>query len=170
MFPFSHFFSGYLVGGIMVFSGLLEASNLNFVMFGLVSLLPDLDALWNRKIENHHQTLFHAPLFWILVSALIGLYSPALAILVFSMSLMHVFSDYVTGRTVGIPFMYPFDNEEYSLYPANKETASLDPIRPEKELLKKHISYYLENKKQLLFEVSLMVSGTFCMILLAFQL
>jgi hypothetical protein len=163
MFPSSHFFSGYLIGGLLIFSDLVGTFRLNFVLFGLVSMVPDLDAVWNRKIESHHQTFFQAPIFWITVSGLISLQSFELAVIVISMTLKHIITGYVTGRTIGITFLYSFSRNEYSLHPVDKKTASLDSIRPEKELLKKHLDYCLENKKLMIFELLLAVSGVISM-------
>lgn len=159
MFPFSHFLTGHLVGMVLVTLGLVDVFNTNVALFGLISLLPDADAFWHEKIGIHHETLFHAPIFWIAVSALIAIESPGIAVIVSAMTLSHILTDFITGRTVGIAFLYPLNDKEYSLYPLNGETAGLRPVRPEKEMLKQHLSSYVENKTLLLFEGALAVSG-----------
>lgn len=170
MFPFSHFFTGYIVGGLLVTSGLVELSGLNIVLFGVMSLLPDIDALWHSEINQHHKTVFHAPLSWVILSCLLSFYSLELALIMLFTALVHIFTDYLTGRTIGIAFFYPFKGEEYSLYPVQKETASLNPVRPQKEMLQKHLSYYLENKNLVVLELFLNISGFFNMMLLILQL
>lgn len=170
MFPFSHFFTGYLIGLFLTISGLVDLSNTTVALFGILSLLPDADAIWHSKIKSHHNSLFHAPLFWIIISILILFVSKEMAIIIFFITLTHILTDFITGRTVGIAFLYPIKDKEYSLYPLNDETGSLNPVKPQKELLKQHLSFYIENKKLLIFEGLLTISGAISLIILILRI
>ena len=132
--------------------------------------MPDADAVWHRELKFHHKTLFHGPLFWIAVSALVALQTVELAIIISTITLSHILTDFITGRTVGIAFLYPFTDKEYSLYPLNKDTATLNPVKPQKELLKKHLSFYIENKTLLIFEGVLTVLGAISLIALILKI
>ncbi|MFB6213756.1 MAG: metal-dependent hydrolase [Candidatus Nanohaloarchaea archaeon] len=146
MFPFSHFFTGYLIGFLLTTLGLVDLSSTTVAVFGILSLLPDADAIWHSKIKEHHKTLFHAPLFWIIISTLTLFESTEMAIIISSITLTHIFTDYITGRTVGIAFLYPIKDNEVSLYPLNDETASLNPVSPQKELLNNIYHFTLKTK------------------------
>ncbi|MFB6216775.1 MAG: hypothetical protein ABEJ72_07385, partial [Candidatus Aenigmatarchaeota archaeon] len=103
--------------------------------------------------------LFHAPIFWILVSTVTSALFPQKGIILASATLTHILTDFVTGRTVGVAFLYPFSSDEYSLYSLNDETSQLNPVRPRKDVLKRHLSMYLENKTLIMFEAAVNLAG-----------
>jgi hypothetical protein len=160
MFPFSHFFTGYIIGGLLISAGFVDLSLANFILFGVFSVVPDLDAIKNR-IRDHHQTLLHAPVFWIAASTVLYPFSPEIAAISASMTLIHILCDFTTGRTVGVEFFYPSKKIQYSLYPLDPETAELDPTHPDKDLLEKHLKHYMKNKLLLTLELSLNLVGIY---------
>ena len=75
---------------------------------------------------------------------------------------LHLFTDWFTARTVGIKWLYPFSNKDYSLY----------TIYPEKgkgtvwEMIKDpYFSFYLQNGFLLWTEISILILA----LVMAFQ-
>ena len=166
MFPFSHILAGYTVILFLTELNLLEITTLSLVLTAFLSILPDIDILWKKNIGDHHKTLSHAPLFWLLVSAIIFTVNQELSILLFSLTYFHLITDYITGRTVGIAFLYPFDVSEYSLFELDSSTRNLKPLKPEKKVLFEHLSYYIENRKLLIFELLVNIAGLYSLYVL----
>jgi len=102
-----------------------------FIITTLIfSILPDIDILFVGGIARHHQTLTHAPLFWILVFILFNLLALALnsafiktisfGILIGAIS--HMILD-TFGMSIGLSWLAPFSWKDYSFLPLNFEYA-----------------------------------------------
>lgn len=133
-------FPAHLVGGYLAIKiankinpnlGLL---NNGLIITGLVgSVLPDVDLFFFKNLKDHHNSWFHAPLFWVSVYATITIfslitknqtimsYSTALIIGV----LVHIFLDWFSARTTGIKFLYPFSEKMFSLYPLSPQKGEI---------------------------------------------
>ncbi len=170
MFPFSHFFAAFPLLLAVVLSTGLELTGGLMVFSGLLSILPDFDLLWEADFEEHHKSLLHFPVVWIAISLVAAYLWPALGLLIFLITEFHIFTDYLTGRTVGVYFLYPLNRKEYSLYPLDRSTADLNTFRPDKEGFKEHLSHYVENRVQLLIELSVNVVGAASLLILILML
>ncbi len=170
MLPLAHLMSGFLLAHMMVATGAMQLSGLNLALIALFSLLPDFDALWNRRIASHHQTYFHAPIFWVAVTSAGFQIFPQASIILGFATLFHLLTDFVTGRTIGIPFFYPVKKTEYSLAEGYDATKNLDMLKPEKSRLQAHLSKYLENKPLVVFELTLTVLESASLLLLLLKI
>lgn len=98
------------------------------------SVLPDVDIFFGKKINEHRNTLFHTPFFWVGVIFLLTIvsivrksfwpYVIASSFGVFS----HLFLDWFSGRTSGIRILYPFSRKMYSLFPLNPQKGNISFI------------------------------------------
>ncbi len=160
MLPPAHLLSGYAVlltltyvTDITVTPGILFAA-------GVLAVFPDVDMLWSDSIQGHHNSLLHVPLFWIGVTTIL-LIAPVptwLAVLVGTETLFHLFTDYVAGRTTGVMLLYPIRSTNYSLFPVEPEHGELvlvDGI----DAIRTYISFYVENRIVIGFEVVMMGLG-----------
>lgn len=164
MFPFSHAFSGFLTALLLYQAGVVELTAPVTIAAVSFSLLPDIDVLWRPELNQHHESVTHTPLLWALVSTAAYIFNPGIGFTVAAASGFHILCDYITGRTSGVPLLYPLSSQQYSLYPTNPETGDFNTLRPEKEKLSKHLSAYLENKTQLMYELAVNVAGFISMI------
>ena len=73
-------------------------------------------------------------------------------IIIFFGSILHLFTDYLTARTVGIKWFYPFISTDYYVYNIIPERGNI-PIW--KMLIPPYISFYFENIVLSIFEISL---------------
>ena len=162
MHTISHIFSGFLILRIfMEINPDIYSKSAIFIILSVVfSNLPDIDILWSKTLNEHHNSPLHAPLFWIIISATMLIILPRLAFLTFLMItnvLFHLFSDYLTGRTAGIPLLFPFSKKEYSLKRLNKSKGNFHPIN-----LKEYVKfnkYYLKDKLLVAIEGVVLVLG-----------
>lgn len=131
------------------------------------SLFPDIDILFGKKINNHRNTIFHTPFFWvclIFLSFSVGIrqknyyleqYTIAAAFGVFS----HLFLDWFSGRTIGIRLLYPFSKKMYSLFPLKQQIGNI-PLAPKKKYLNLYIpliKLYFNNILLVLSELLILV-------------
>jgi len=150
---------------ILGYSGIIALNSSTVVISIIISIIPDIDVVRASKLNQHHESTFHTPIFWLIISLTTGImFSWGLAILIFTAAIFHLFCDYITGRTVGVELMYPIRRKNFSLYPLKPVKGDFNPLRPDKEKLKKHLSNYLENKTQLLFELAVNFTGSIAMI------
>jgi len=125
-----------------------------FTSTAMVSaILPDIDIFFGKKINEHRNTLFHTPFFWLAVIfslAIVGSvrksfwpYVMAISFGVFS----HLFFDWFAGRTSGIRIFYPFSRKMHSLFPLNpqKGNVSFIPNRSNKSAYISWIRFYFNN-------------------------
>ncbi len=165
MFLISHIMGSLLFAKMLTFFG-IPFSPLIAVVF---QLLPDLDIFWARKLNEHHQSYFHSPLMW-LVLYMAGIFlnsvfffPPQWVLHTFLVqTLSHLLLDHLSGRTAGIPFLYPLSTREYSLFPLDKRQGNMHPLRFDLRFLK----YYMKNKVQVALEVAVIISG---IVVLAYQ-
>lgn len=169
MFPFSHAFAGFLIALGASAIGLPLDNTLVFTAV-LGSLIPDMDVFWNKKLGDHHNSISHTPLTWIIISTGVYFFQEQIGIILLVSTLTHLGCDYVTGRTIGIPLLYPLESKQFSLYPLKPENGEFNILKPDKEKLKTHLSYYLENKDQLVFELGVNILGFCSMLIVLTQL
>jgi hypothetical protein len=78
-----------------------------------MTLLPDLDVLWTHGIRHHHETVFHMPIFWVVASLGAIAISPWVGYGMLIGSMQHMILD-TFGYAMGLRWMAPFSNEEFS--------------------------------------------------------
>ena len=153
MFINSHIATGYLAGKA-------AGDKKEWILLWIIAAtVPDLDGLWSDTVAGHHSIL-HTPIFWIVVCGIIwwvgssrnnqGLERGALIILAGTM--LHLFTDWITSRTVGIQWLYPFSNTNYWIYPISPEKGNI-PIW--EMVVPPYINFYFENKILFYGEVGL---------------
>ncbi|OGG95768.1 hypothetical protein A2V95_01035 [Candidatus Kuenenbacteria bacterium RBG_16_41_7] len=127
-------------------------------------MLPDLDILWAKKLNSHHVTYLHSPLFWIaifivlyIINFLFNLFGNWILYLYSFQVILHLLFDFIAGRTGGIPLLYPFVKREFSFLPLNKSRGDFHPSNI-KEVIK-FLKYYSTSKIQIAFEVLLCILG-----------
>lgn len=122
MFVNSHIASGYLAGKIA------KDDSKWIVLWMVAATIQDIDGLWSDTVAGHHSIL-HTPIFWIAVCGIVwcignfrkiqGLEMGAMIVLAATM--LHLFTDWITARTVGIQWFYPFSDTNYWVYPISPE-------------------------------------------------
>ncbi|MCL4375116.1 metal-dependent hydrolase [Patescibacteria group bacterium] len=118
------------------------------------ALLPDIDIFFGKKVNEHRNTIFHTPIFWIIVLILLKIYrffnrslTPyiiAIGLGVFS----HLFLDWLSGRTTGIRLLYPASKKQYSLFPTDPKIGNVE-ILPNKRNKKRYLRWmvnYFNNR------------------------
>jgi membrane-bound metal-dependent hydrolase YbcI (DUF457 family) len=147
MFIPSHIASGYLLGRILKCSSWTVYPFIPILLFA--SILPDADGIFSSTVAGHHSVL-HTPIFWIIIFAgmiviqkwkKIEILKP-ISLGLFLGTQIHLITDWLTARTVGIQWFYPFNQTDYYLY----------QIRPEEgqvtvwEMIQNpYFSFYMEN-------------------------
>ncbi len=136
-----------------------------FVVF--LQLLPDFDILWSKNLSSHHESYFHAPIFWLglgialyVVLYIVGIdnsISQWIAYLVIIQTLSHLLFDYITARTAGIILFYPFNKKEYSLCVLNKKHGEFSSSSIKAQF--KFLKHYVKNKLLLYFEIIMCLLG-----------
>jgi len=166
----SHLLSSILI--LRILSSIIPplSFNLQTVILSMVfQMLPDLDIFWAKKLNSHHITFFHSPSFWITVFVvflflnLITNLFPFWILYLYIVQIMsHLFFDFITGRTAGIPILYPFNKKEFSLFPLNKNQGNFKPFTISKEI--KFFKFYLKNRILIVFEFLLCILGVLAII------
>lgn len=155
MFINSHIATGYIAGKI-------SNEKTKFItIWCLATVIPDVDGLWSTTVVDHHSIL-HTPIFWLLFCAaiyFIGIYFKNLQIKKISFilllgTLIHLFTDWLTARTVGIKWLYPFNDTDYFLYQIQPAKGDIPIIEM---LIPPYIYFYFENKFLAYFEVGLSI-------------
>jgi membrane-bound metal-dependent hydrolase YbcI (DUF457 family) len=126
MFVNSHIASGYLAGKIA------KDDSKWIVLWMVAATIQDIDGLWSDTVAGHHSIL-HTPIFWIAVCGIVwcignfrkiqGLEMGAMIVLAATM--LHLFTDWITARTVGIQWFYPFSDTNYWVYPIAPEKGNI---------------------------------------------
>ena len=153
MFINSHIATGYLAGKA-------AGDKKKWILVWVIAAtIPDIDGLWSDTVAGHHSIL-HTPIFWIVVCGIVwgignfrkiqGLEMGALILLAGTM--LHLFTDWITSRTVGIQWLYPFSNTNYWIYPISPEKGNI-PIW--EMVVPPYINFYFENKILFYGEVGL---------------
>ena len=86
------------------------------------SIIPDIDGLWSKTVVDHHSIL-HTPFF--------------------------LCTDYITARTVGIKWLFPFNNVDYYLFTITPEKGNISIWEM---LVPPYVTFYMENKILTIFE------------------
>lgn len=136
------------------------------IVFSMIfANIPDLDGLWSKKLNQHHQSLLHAPLFWILIFSIgiILAYEKVvpwgIIILAIIQITFHLVTDYLMSRSSGIPLLYPFSKKDYSPCSLEPECGNMHPLFPKKAELITFGKLYLKNKKLVVVEAGLSLLG-----------
>jgi len=153
MFINSHLATGYILHK----SNLFEKKWLPIWVFS--AWIPDIDGFWSASVVEHHSIL-HTQFFWIVICAfgwLVGYYKKStnvktFFIILFIGTFVHLLTDYITARTVGIKWLYPFNDVDYFLYPIIPENGNI-PIW--QMLIPPYLTFYFENKLLSIFEILL---------------
>ena len=126
MFINSHIASGYLAG---TFSK-QESKWVWLLIFS--TILPDIDGIWSKTVAGHHSIL-HTPIFWIVIcsiSVIIGKIQKRNdiekgSLIIFSGAMLHLITDWLTARTVGIQWLYPLSQKDFYLFQIQPSGPSL---------------------------------------------
>jgi membrane-bound metal-dependent hydrolase YbcI (DUF457 family) len=167
----THIAAGYIVSEILIRNSNLQGVNNPLIteLTILGSLVPDIDGLFGKQLKDHRKTVFHAPLFWLLVMSTICLIiyfytnkQGLIYYLAFSFGVLsHLFLDWFSGRTAGIRIFYPFSKKQYSLF-------TLDPTKgavgvfPNKKNFHKYLVYvrfFCKNKFLVLAEIIIILTA-----------
>ncbi len=132
MTPVTHIASGLALATILNKVGIIHIdimplwySPLWVLIISLISVLPDINALWT-PIKKHHDDFTHYPLFWLAVGVVLGVIEfiktgqVELAILFAGLILLHFVLDTV-GFSLGLKWLAPFSYKEYSFTSLNKD-------------------------------------------------
>ena len=167
----SHILSGIVM--LKLFSlvfPIIPFNSLAILFVICLQLLPDMDILWAKNLSSHHESYFHAPIFWISLSLVLMLFSSItnlvpmwFAYIVLIQTLSHLLFDYITARTAGIPIFYPFVKKEYSLFPLNKKHGDFNQFSLKAQL--DFLKLYSKNNVLLFFEIILCVFGIIALII-----
>ncbi len=168
MTPLAHISSGYLIYKLTAHP--LGVNDPTLLLISVIGAnTPDIDSLFGNKMKDHRNTIFHSPLFWIFLYLLLFstdiLGTSHLHMLnLFTLGvLIHLSLDWVSARTSGIRLFYPFSKKLYSLFPTQPEKGDI-PVFPNKKH-KEFWRFYLENKLLILFELIIITSPLFLLIL-----
>jgi membrane-bound metal-dependent hydrolase YbcI (DUF457 family) len=148
MFVPSHIASGYLIGRAMKQSSWTTYPFMPVLLFA--SIFPDIDGLFSSTVAGHHSIL-HTPIFWIIIFTGMSLFNVFLKIDVikpisfgiFLGAQLHLFTDWLTARTVGIQWLYPLSQKDYYLFQIQPEKGQVSIW---KMVQNPYFSFYMENK------------------------
>lgn len=169
MTPSTHLASGYLVYRAAAFLGATQSANL-LLLSMLGSFAPDIDGLFpGQRMNNHRNTIFHTPFFWILACllALLFLQISRPGFLIYSLvffigSFLHLFLDWVSARTGGVRLFYPFSQKAYSLFPLSLEHGDI-PVLPNGGY-KNFWKFYFQNTFLIIVEASIILFASFLLL------
>lgn len=165
-FP-AHFASGYLAYKITTNAQAFSALD-NYLILAAAMLganLPDVDYFFSKYIKDHHDSFLHAPLFWLMIvltGYALGLFfqiqTLKILMILFGIGVfIHLFLDWLSGRTAGIQIFYPFSKKMYSLFPLTPEKGKVT-IWPGRDQVS-FWRFYLNNKFLVGVETFLILSG-----------
>ena len=150
MFINSHIASGYIASRF-------DTDDKKWIFLWMfASIIPDIDGLWSKTVVDHHSIL-HTPFFWIIVCG-VGWFIGHVRVdddikrvflIIFLGSLLHLCTDYITARTVGIKWLFPFNTVDYYLFTISPEKGNI-PIW--EMLVPPYVTFYMENKILTIFE------------------
>ena len=146
MTPIAHISSGYLV--YTVIAPIAKIDNVLLLIIAMAgSLAPDVDGFFGLKMNSHHNTVFHTPIFWTAVfgiSFVFGrLFFPEYIsfIYVFFLGIfVHLSIDWISSRTSGIRIFYPFVKKNYALFNLRPDQGDVS-IFPSRNNISQWISF-----------------------------
>ena len=144
MFVNSHIASGYLAGRLSK----LESKWVWLLIFA--TIIPDIDGIWSNTVAGHHSIL-HTPIFWIVICSMSGIIGRIKkhndiekgSKIILLGTMLHLITDWLTARTVGIQWLYPFYETNYWIYSIEPENGNI-PIWD--MVISPYIDFYFENK------------------------
>lgn len=162
MFIFSHAASGYIAGKVISRHKTLEKHRQYFIVLVILfSLVPDVDGINSPTVAGHH-SIMHTPIFWIMITLflwIIGGYWNSsklkmISVGVFSGSMLHLVTDWITARTVGIQWLYPFSTINFHLFPIFPGQGQIPIIEMVQD---PYFTFYMENTKLAALEIGINV-------------
>jgi len=173
MTPIAHISSGYII--YIAATQLIKIENTPLLIIAIIgSLIPDVDAFFGLNMKDHHNTIFHTPLFWLIIFNILFILGQSILleymdlIYIFFLGVfIHLLSDWITARTAGIRVFYPFKKNNYSLFKLESDKGNI-PIFPNKNNFKvwmKFWTHYLKNKYLLAFEIIITITPIFMTII-----
>ena len=168
MFIISHAAHGYLAGAAIQSRYSVSYFKLFLWLCISFSVFPDIDGVFSPTVAGHHSVL-HTPIFWIIACSIIYVlgrkYYPTkntlIALGVFSGAFLHLLTDWITARTVGIQWFYPLLKTDYYLYPISPDQGQVSVYEM---LMNPYWSFYMENKLLFGFEVGVNFLAVFSII------
>jgi membrane-bound metal-dependent hydrolase YbcI (DUF457 family) len=124
MTPATHTAVGFLIVKTLDTFGVIppEIKREAYAIGIFAANLPDFDILYFRKIKGHRDSLFHAPIFWLLITLSLFLFSISfrlsivyLLTLIFFLGLFSHFILDSIDSSHGIPWLGPFKKNKYSI-------------------------------------------------------
>jgi len=149
----AHLSSGYVIYKLSEKkSKNLLSKKLILTLSVLGAFAPDIDGFFGNQMNNHRNTVFHAPLFWFslfLFTFALGMIFKkqkvkSIALIFLIGVFTHLILDWISSRTCGIRFFYPLSAKMYSLFPLKPEKGNI-PVFPNREQLR-FWQFYLQNK------------------------
>ena len=160
MFIISHAASGYIAGKIISHHKKLDKYQQLFIVLVVTfSVFPDIDGVFSATVAGHH-TILHTPFFWIVACSIIFIigrkFYPSknhiITLGIFLGAILHIITDWITARTVGIQWLYPFIATNFDVFPVQPEKGQI-PVY--EMIMNPYWSFYMENKLLFGFEVGL---------------
>jgi len=159
MFFISHAATGYLTA-VSMKTKLKEHYKTFLITSVAFSLIPDVDGIFSPTVAGHHSIL-HTPIFWVVVSGLVWMKHRVIAQGMFLGSMLHLVTDWITARTVGIQWLYPFSLKNFYVYEIFPEKGQIPVYHMIKD---PYWSFYMENKVLFGFELGLNIVALFFII------
>ena len=156
MFFISHAAAGYLTA-VSIKSRLRNNYKIFLITVVAFSLIPDVDGIFSPTVAGHH-SITHTPIFWLVVAGLVWMKHNIISMGIFLGSILHLITDWITARTVGIQWLYPISLKNYHVVEIFPEKGQI-PIY--EMVIDPYWSFYLENKVLLGFEISLNILALF---------
>lgn len=169
MFIISHAASGYIAGKVISRHSKLDRYPERFIMLVMFfSVFPDIDGVFSATVAGHH-TILHTPFFWIVACCIIFIigrkFYPTknhiITLGIFLGAILHIITDWITARTVGIQWLYPFSTTNFDVFPVQPEKGQI-PVY--EMIMNPYWSFYMENKLLFGFEVGLNLIAIFILL------
>ena len=163
MFLPSHLASGYLL------SKAIKPSIWTVFPFMpvliIAAIFPDADGIFSETVAGHHSML-HTPILWITLFGVMIFVDrmtssdkiKPIALGVLFGSLSHLFTDWLTARTVGIKWLYPFSDKDYFLYQIQPEQGQV-PVWA--MVQNPYFSFYMDNGFLFWIEIGIVIFSVF---------
>jgi len=157
----------------------------------IFGMIPDLDVLAIKNFRDHHKSPMHWPFIWILLLISTIVFQNVLnqlwfatIILFSSTTIVHICLDYISGRTAGVQFLFPFSKKEMSLCPLNKKKGLFSvrsffrfkrknnkkeqfveaPVKLNRKFIISYLDFYTKNKALFFFELIIILAGLVALI------